>query len=216
MISLPEFDQQHLYLTWWSLAEVIDVPLPLADEIWQEIVLRYGENGRFYHTLSHIQHVMGVAEQLQDAAQEWTAVQAAIWFHDIIYDPKRIDNETQSANYAAQQLGECKAINLDKVQRLILATKSHLAPQDVDYYILLDADLAILAADSQQYAKYAQAIRQEFAFVPEDAYVNGRLHILKQFLNRSQIYYTPQLHNSFDAAARQNIQVEINHLQTLS
>ena len=91
-------------LRWLDLAESLDIPEAAAEKIWRELAAAYGENGRFYHNLHHIQHALAVAEQLQAVATDFTAVQLALWFHDVVYDPRRSDNEAQSAAFAERVL----------------------------------------------------------------------------------------------------------------
>jgi predicted metal-dependent HD superfamily phosphohydrolase len=103
------------------------------------------------------------------------------------------------------------------VQQLIRATQiTQTPPNDMDFYILLDADLAILAAVPEVYDQYARAIRQEYAFVPEGAYRNGRIQILQSFLDRDHIYRTATMYQRCQQAARQNIEREILSLQIRS
>ena len=63
-----------------------------------DLVARYGEPHRRYHTLEHIDEMLAVADRLE-ATDEVTG---AVWFHDAIYDPSRADNEARSAVLRAQ------------------------------------------------------------------------------------------------------------------
>jgi predicted metal-dependent HD superfamily phosphohydrolase len=103
---------------------------------------------------------------------------------------------------------------LATVSDLILATKSHEAPQpDPNIFVVLDADLAILSAPPAQYDAYAQAIRQEYSFVPEAQYVVGRTAVLQHFLARSLFYFTKWMRERGDTAVYQNLSRELNELK---
>ncbi len=103
--------------------------------------------------------------------------------------------------------------NIATVKRLILNTKYHqAAADDFDCQVLLDADLAILAADPIQYQEYAKVIRQEYAWVPEVEYITGRKQVLERFLQRDRIYFTPLMFENAEQSARLNLQQEINGL----
>ena len=80
--------------------------------------------------------------------------------------------------------------------------------------ILLDADLAILGADPDEYARYARAIRQEYAWVPEADYRRGRTTVLQGFLVRARIFRLDRIHERLDAAARRNLRDELAALRT--
>ncbi|MCA9899623.1 MAG: hypothetical protein KC433_15635 [Anaerolineales bacterium] len=201
---------------WLILAAEIGIEAEAATQIWRSLVTAYGENGRFYHTLNHIEHALNVAEQLQDVAVNFTAVQLALWFHDVVYDPRRSDNEAESAAYAERvlrPLGVSDAL-LAKVRELILATKSHEATtQNPDVWVMLDADLAILSAPPVQYDAYARAIRQEYSFVPEEQYVVGRTAVLQTFLARSPFYFTEWMRERGDTAVYANLGRELTRLK---
>jgi predicted metal-dependent HD superfamily phosphohydrolase len=180
--------------------------------LWLDVVARYGENGRFYHTLPHIQHVLILLAPFANQVRDWTALQLAAWYHDIIYDPRASNNEEQSAAYATAVLRPLALppATLNRVQQLILATKNHQAPpNDTDAQLLLDADLAILAANQVDYTKYAWAIRQEYGFVPEAAYRQGRTAVLHHFLSRPQLYHHL---THLEQPARANLHWEIARL----
>ena len=201
---------------WLSLANRLKIGATPAEDLWCVLTEAYEGNGRFYHNLNHIQHVLDVADQLQNVASEFTAVQLAIWFHDVVYDPRRHDNEAQSAAFALQLLRPLHVPEalLANVSNLILATKSHeAAVSDPNYFVVLDADLAILGAAPEQYDAYAQAIRQEYSFVPDAAYRAGRTAVLQRFLARSPFYFTEEMQMVGETAVIQNITRELKQLE---
>jgi hypothetical protein len=103
------------------------------------------------------------------------------------------------------------------VQRLILSTQHHdPEPDDLDAQILADADLFILGAPPDEYARYAQAIRAEYAWVPEMIYRRERVLVLQAFLGRPRLYDTQALHDRFEAQARENLKNEIQQLQGIT
>jgi len=200
---------------WLTLAAYLGLASGAAEKIWFDLVAAYGADGRFYHNLTHIKHALDVAEQLRAVAVDFTAVQLAIWFHDVVYDPRRSDNEAESAAYAERVLRPLGVPDelLAKVRTLILATKTHEAAADPDVWVMLDADLAILSAPPEQYDAYALAIRQEYSFVPEDQYVLGRTAVLQTFLVRSPFYFTEMMREWGDTAVYANLNRELAQLK---
>jgi predicted metal-dependent HD superfamily phosphohydrolase len=202
--------------------------LPLASDpqvvetAYLKLCVRYGENGRFYHNLAHIQHVLSHIQPCLAQARNPAALQLAAWFHDAVYDPQRHDNEAQSAAYARRvlvDLGLAEA-DIEEVARLIGLTAGHKtavsagsaqAVSDTDGHILIDADLAILAAEPAQYDAYAAAIRREYAHVPDAAYRQGRAQALRQFSERPFLYHLPA-HRHWEAAAQANLRRELSAL----
>lgn len=200
---------------WLHLADEIMIGRQAAEKIWAGLLAAYGEDGRFYHNLTHIAHALDVAEQLKEVTVNYTAVQLALWFHDVVYDPRRSDNEAQSAAYAQRVLRPLGVPDemLAKVSDLILVTKTHeTAAADPDVWVMLDADLAILSAPPAAYDVYAQGIRQEYSFVPDEQYMVGRRAVLQRFLARSPFYFTKWMREKGDTAVRQNLRRELEAL----
>jgi predicted metal-dependent HD superfamily phosphohydrolase len=176
------------------------------------LVERYSSQGRFYHTLEHIREMLEVLSFLKDLAGDFGAVCFAAWFHDSVYDTHASDNEEKSAAYAAQVLGDLGLGRRrpEEVCRLILLTKNHLASlDDLTGQVLLDADLAILGSAEERYDQYARAIRQEFAWVPNEDYRAGRTQVLSAFLRRERIYCTEDMRMRYESQARENLLREI-------
>ncbi len=70
----------------------------------------------------------------------------------------------------------------------------------------------LLAAAPDRYRAYAQAIRQEYAAVPDSLYRPGRRRVLESFLARRHIYLTERLRALWEAPARANLSGEIARL----
>jgi predicted metal-dependent HD superfamily phosphohydrolase len=100
------------------------------------------------------------------------------------------------------------------VARLVGLTAGHATEaDDPDGELLCDADLAILAADDRAYATYTDAIRREYAHVPEDAFRDGRAQVLKALLELPSIYRLDPLRAAWEAKARANLSRELEVLR---
>jgi len=187
--------------------------LPGADAVFADLVRHYREPRRAYHNTTHLRDVLAAIDRLAALPDEPRTVRLAAWFHDVIYDPQAQDNEERSAAYATAALGPhgIPAATLRRISDLILLTKTHAVESstDRDASVLLDADLAILGAAPAQYDAYARAIRQEYAWVPDEAYRSGRRAVLERFLQRPRLYHTALLFAEREAAARANLRREI-------
>ena len=210
---MSEFNlQAELRLNWMQLMGELGVAEATAVSVWQRLVESYTEDGRFYHNLAHIRQTLRIAHDIREEAAHFTAVQLALWFHDIVYAPTQQDNEEKSAMLAAQSLFtlDLSEVVVGEVVRLILLTKTHMVmEQDSNGRVVIDADLSGLGVPAEAYAAYSEAIRKEYAFVPDEVYRNGRIQILQHFLQRPTIYYTEPMRLMFEAQARQNISNEL-------
>ncbi len=183
-------------------------------DLMKSLVDRYSSPTRHYHNFDHVKHMLTFADGLIESDELFVA----ILYHDAIYDPTGKDNEEQSAELAAtilQNLAFPQAF-IDEVSALILCTKAHVPlPMDPLSSIMIDADLAILGESEANYRTYADAIRKEYAFVPDDKYRAGRTQVLRRFLERERIYLTDHLFESHEAQARRNIANEIDDLKLI-
>ena len=194
---------------WHDLLGAWTVTPSLADETFEDVCRHYAGPGRFYHTLDHVRAVLETVESLASVARNPNAVKLAVWLHDVIYDSKASDNEERSAEYAERLCHDLSIPEGRLVASLILKTKTHDAGEDIEPQVLLDADLAILGASEPAYQIYAEQIRQEYAWVPESEYREGRRQILTKFPSRPRIFH---LLSHLEEPARRNIAAEIARL----
>lgn len=203
---------------WQALLSNLGLSSHRGAMLFELLQQQYATEQRVYHGLKHVLHMLDVIDTLSLFATDPGAVGLAAWFHDIVYDPTAGAgrNEEQSAAYAARVL---PALGLGpkriaEIERLILLTKDHRVESgDGNGAVLVDADLAILGEEQPLYQDYARAIRAEYAWVPDEAYSQGRLRVLRGFLNRNHIYHTPPMRQQCEARARRNLAAEINSLQ---
>ncbi|MFF8771267.1 hypothetical protein [Kitasatospora sp. NPDC015120] len=183
----------------------------------RELLRRWSEPQRRYHTTDHLRAVLGHVDAFAGHAGDPDAVRLAAWFHDAVYRPDRSENEERSAALAVLALTGLglPAARVEEVARLVrLTVTHHPAPGDRDGEVLCDADLAVLGGPPQDYAAYAAAVREEYAFVPAPDFRAGRAAVLRQLLALPALYRTPTAHARFDAAARANLAAELTRLET--
>ncbi|WP_442932331.1 HD domain-containing protein [Micromonospora sp. NBC_01699] len=192
---------------------------PALDEAGQDLLRRWREPHRHYHTVEHLVAVLDVV----DAEAGWTGdtdpVRLAAWCHDAIYDPRSPGdtNERASAALATELLTGLglPAAAVAEVERLVLLTAGHrVEPTDRAGALLCDADLAILAAPAAAYDEYAAAIRREYAHVPAEDFRAGRAAVLRDLLDLPTRYRLPTLAARWEQPARTNLTRELTHLTT--
>ena len=79
--------------------------------------------------------------------------------------------------------------------------------------LLQDIDLSILGADAELYDCYEGWIRQEYDFVPEEAFRQGRGAVLKGFLDQGEIYHKAELREKLEDPARNNLNRALEKLR---
>lgn len=179
---------------------------------------RWAEPQRRYHTVDHLRAVLDRIDELTDQGGEGgelELVRLAAWFHDAVYRPDRSENEERSAALAEKALTEAglTAHEVAEVARLVRLTITHDPSEgDINGELLCDADLAILAAEEGTYGGYTRAIREEYAFVPDDAFREGRAAVLRQLLSLPRLFHTPYGAAAWETRARRNLETELKSL----
>lgn len=194
--------------------------MPLIDAALKaELGALYGGADRHYHNLVHIGELLRFASEHRTEFADAEAVEAAIWFHDSIYDSRRKDNEQRSAALAAERLaGRISAERMQRIAGMIEATARHEIPDIADEAarrdaaLFLDMDLAILGAPPAVFDDYERAVRREYAWVDEVAWRAGRRAVLASFLSRPHIFHTALFRGSHETQARENLSRSLSHL----
>ena len=71
-----------------------------AERVATTVIDAYKANQLPYHNLAHIDQTFAAVDLLRHSAVpplDLDGIFVALWFHDIIYDPRAADNEEQSA-----------------------------------------------------------------------------------------------------------------------
>ncbi|NJD06955.1 MAG: N-methyl-D-aspartate receptor NMDAR2C subunit [Methylococcaceae bacterium] len=180
---------------------------PARTGLLSELLDRYSEAQRAYHTAQHLEECFGWFDRVRSRCLRPAEVELALWFHDAVYDPRRTDNEERSAAWvqrelAAAALGDAVA---GRVRDLVLATAHGAIPDELDACLLVDVDLSILAADRGRFAEYETQVRQEYAWVDDAAFAAGRSRVLRGFLERPSVYLTEWFREKLETTARRNL-----------
>ncbi|MBO4162219.1 HD domain-containing protein [Micromonospora antibiotica] len=183
-----------------------------------DLLARWREPHRRYHTERHLRAVLDVVDRHADLAARPERVALAAWTHDAVYDPRAAGdtNEQASAALAGTLLTGLgvPAGTVAEVRRLVLLTAGHrVTPGDRDGALLCDADLAILATPPEVYAGYAAAIRAEYAHVPEADFRTGRARVLDGLLALPALFRLPPLAARWEEPARANLHRELASLR---
>ncbi|MFG3436852.1 metal-dependent phosphohydrolase [Nonomuraea sp. NPDC047897] len=202
---------------------------PATAAVGAELVARWSEPHRRYHTITHLTAVLdaidelytgtpvladggpGAGGQAQVGGGDPVAVRLAAWFHDAVYDGRPGWDEERSAWLALARLPRCGVppVRVAEVARLVRLTAAHdgLASGDAGGAVLCDADLAVLGGDG--YADYAARVREEYAHVPDHLFRQGRAAVLRRLLATPRLYRTSRAYELWEARARASMSAEL-------
>jgi len=215
-------DELNKYFAQYLSAMTSDISPKQIDRLWRDIVTRYGEPQRAYHTLDHIEQLLVQFENIKHVLSEPHIIALALYYHDVIYDPTRSDNELKSAEFAIDALGPYLSTEqCQQIHDLIMMTANHQIDTLVDSEkyndaaCLLDMDLSILGEPWSTYQQYAKAIRQEYNHVADDSYRDGRTAVLQGLLVHPKLYLTDHYYDQLEMQARDNLKRELTSLAAL-
>jgi len=205
-----------LYTHWQRLLQPYTGDAAFIESGFQTLIEQYAEPQRQYHNVFHIHALIQLQQAYQAVITDNESLLLAVFFHDIIYDVKRSDNEELSAEAATAFLQQTSypADKIGKVAAFIRATQTHInTNNDSDLDHFLDFDLSILSADTGAYQAYTAQIRAEYAIYPDNLYKPGRTRVLQHFLQMPSIYKTVSFKVQHEAAARHNMTEELKTLE---
>lgn len=207
---------ESLKTKWQQLSQQRNWPEVASSELWLLLNDYYQNEKRYYHNLNHVADCLRqLADRYSMSAADYDCLVLAVWFHDVIYETDRRDNELKSAEFARQQLqilGESKTV-CDAVARLIVVTDHQTELVTPQEELLVDIDLSILGSAPDRYLQYSNAIRNEYGWVNDEDYIKGRLAVLKNFTERPRIFRTPGLWKKYEQQARDNLAGEMKSLR---
>ena len=193
------------------------VGFPESVSTYEKLTAKYAEKHRAYHNAQHILYCLKQLDAHYSSVKLAGEVELALWFHDAIYSPLSKRNEKRSALWlkAFLRQNQMNQSAIGRITSYILATEKHLPLSgDPDGWLLLDIDLSILGESEDVFFQYDQQIHQEYRWVPERMYWKKRLKLMRGFLERETLYFTPVFKASHEDQARQNLSVLVERIES--
>jgi predicted metal-dependent HD superfamily phosphohydrolase len=188
--------------------------------IYRVLTRFYGQKHRHYHTLAHVDDCLREADAFQAAqpdflpAEMWLAIELALWFHDVIHQPRADDNEERSADLfeAIASAAKVPGAFTASVRRLVLATKIDTPSPTTAEQVIIDCDLASLGYPPATFRRSAVAIRKEHNFVPNEEFAETRRGALLRLSRRPSIFRTDFMRHRYEPQARANLAAALARL----
>jgi len=183
----------------------------IVNRLWKEISDNYSESKRYYHNLEHLDKLLEELTNIKDKLEDWNTILFSLFYHDIIYNATRKDNEKRSAELAIERMMEIgvEEVIIESTKLHILATKSHSIAINSDTNYFTDADVSILGYDWEVYSKYFLAVRKEYKVYPNVVYKAGRKKVLNHFLAMERIFKTDYFYDRYEKRAKENMNKEL-------
>ena len=197
-------------------------------ELGESLLQAWEQPHRAYHHSGHLSQMLADLDRLYAHRAQGTTPLApvlAAWFHDAVYEGAPGEDERRSEQLAGTSLeplvaaGLLSPDELQMVRLLVRATATHELPESaelpagydpVDIKLFLDADMAILAADSARYRRYLRGVRSEYSHFDDEAFRTGRTTFLRSILGRERIFLSEQALKLWEEPARANLRAELS------
>lgn len=197
-------------------------------ELGESLLQAWEQPHRAYHHSGHLSQMLADLDRLYaphaQAGSTPLPLVLAAWFHDAVYEGAPGEDERRSEQLAGTSLEPLVAAGLltdhelQMVRLLVRATATHELPESAelpagyavtDIEFFLDADMAILAADSARYRRYLRGVRSEYSHFDDEAFRTGRTTFLRSILGRERIFLSEQALQLWEEPARANLQAEL-------
>lgn len=197
-------------------------------ELGESLLQAWEQPHRAYHHSGHLSQMLANLDRLYAHRTQGStplALVLAAWFHDAVYEGAPGEDERRSeqlANTSLEPLVTAGLLDGDELQMvslLVRATATHELPESADLpagyeradiQFFLDADMAILAADSTRYRRYLRGVRSEYSHFDDEAFRAGRTTFLRSILGRKRIFLSEQALQLWEEPARANLQAELS------
>ena len=197
-------------------------------ELGESLLQAWEQPHRAYHHSGHLSQMLTDLDRLYAYRTQGSTPPALIlaaWFHDAVYEGAPGEDERRSEQLASASLaplvtaGLLSGDELQMVSLLVRATATHELPESADLpagyepadiQFFLDADMAILAADSARYRRYLRGVRSEYSHLDDEAFRAGRTTFLRSILGRKRIFLSEEGLQLWEEPARANLQAELS------
>ena len=197
-------------------------------ELGERLLQAWEQPHRAYHHSGHLSQMLTDLNRLYAHRTQGStplALVLAAWFHDAVYEGAPGEDERRSEQLASTSLeplvtaGLLTGHELQMVSLLVRATATHELPKSVDLpagyepadiQFFLDADMAILAADSARYRRYLRGVRSEYSHFDDEAFRAGRTTFLRSILGRKCVFLSEEGLQLWEEPAQTNLQAELS------
>ena len=79
--------------TFKELLTKFTADISLINDLWTEIEVHYSNEKRYYHTLLHLNNLLNQLFQVKNKIKNWETILFTLFYHDIVYNALKSDNE---------------------------------------------------------------------------------------------------------------------------
>jgi predicted metal-dependent HD superfamily phosphohydrolase len=175
--------------------------------IHQRLLAGYQESNRFYHSLDHIEHCLKMFEQCKSLVAYPDTLEIAIWFHDVILESGRRDNEALSASLYLELSADVQCEEMrSAINSMIMATlHDGTSLNQPDSIYMVDIDLSSFGLPWNEFLRDSLNLRAENPQVCDEEYQLNQTGFQRGLLARPRFYLSDFFYQRFEKQARANL-----------
>lgn len=178
-----------------------------SNAVFLKIIEAYSQKHRFFHTIYHLEYIFNQFDKINYFNKN---VFFATFFHDFVYRIGYKFNEEHSAFILRSHI-EKLGVNIEDIvviEDYIKKTKYHNKSNDIHLNIFLDADISILASDSENFDLYCKNIRREYITVDYQIFYRSRYYFFNDLIKNGNIFHSKYF-SHLETKAQYNIEKEM-------
>lgn len=153
---------------------------------WKNLPKLWQEPHRHFHTEEHLSNLIEDIEHLYQhqklSEEDRKVLLLTAFYHDVIYDPTRSDNEENSAEFFLKEA--IAHPRTEQIKSMILDTKGHVASGELSS-IFCELDLKIVRESNfSRLLRWEKQIFREYQYLDYPVYKKNRLAFLENMRKR--------------------------------
>jgi predicted metal-dependent HD superfamily phosphohydrolase len=146
-----------------------------------DVISKYSEPHRFWHTVEHLYKLLDGINELYENKKinqtDFNYLNISTIFHDIVYDTRKNDNEEKSVKYMLSKYNNIINDDVKIIIDIILSTKTHISNNKLcQKFIKLDTQ--ILDSQFIDMLDWENKIYEEYKWVGLKIYKKKRVEFL--------------------------------------
>lgn len=181
-----------------------------SEDVIIDIISNWNEPHRHYHNINHL---LSILKNIDDyfltdenehlyMGDDYKTLIIAAFFHDVVYDPKAINNEDNSIEYFLSVSKGLSSESIEQIVDIINVTKSRTIPEinkmffmDLKRKFWLFDNSVIYDNTLEGLIDYEHKIFKEYQFLSYDIYKAKRIEFLKSQIT---VYNTDSVTNNIN------------------
>jgi len=183
----------------------------LAAPVFDRVRTAWGSERRSYHCVEHLVDCLRELDGAGARVPSADLAELALWYHDVVYEPRAQDNEERSAEMllhdaCALEIPNDSAAVAAEIVRATTHASDPIGSNRFALHLVLDIDLSILGRDVLRFMDYEYGVEEEYSPSSILAFRIGRGRFLASLLAQPRIFHTEYFRARYERSARSQIE----------